>query len=77
MSYQEQLLSLASDLGTTGASFARRDGEELHVATAGVRNRATRDPVTTGTIMHIGSITKALNGPPAVAVLTATLAQRA
>lgn len=59
--YQERLSSLVEELGITGASFAYWDGETLHTAVAGLRNSVTGDPVTTDTIMHIGSITKIIN----------------
>jgi CubicO group peptidase (beta-lactamase class C family) len=47
--------------GVTGASFAYWDGKMLHTAVAGLRNSVTQDPVTTDTVMHVGSITKVMN----------------
>lgn len=44
-----------------GASFAYWDGERMHEAVGGLRNSVTGDPVTSDTLMHIGSITKVLN----------------
>lgn len=61
MNYQAQLESAVNDCGVTGASFAYWDGNVLHTAVAGDRNSVTGDPVTTDTLMHIGSITKILN----------------
>lgn len=63
-SYQEHLSRLVADLGLTGASFAYWDGEISHLAAAGPRNSLTGDPVTTDTVMHIGSITKITNTVP-------------
>jgi CubicO group peptidase (beta-lactamase class C family) len=59
--YARQLNAALDDHGMTGASFAYWDGGRLHTAVAGVRNSVTREPVTTDTVMHIGSITKVLN----------------
>src|SRR4051794_38740530 len=47
--------------GLTGASFAYWDGVTLRTAVAGLRNCITGDPVTTDTLLHIGSITKVVN----------------
>ncbi len=60
-SYQSQLDTVMHATGATGASFAYWDGTELHMAASGKRNSVTGDPVTTDTVMHIGSITKVMN----------------
>ncbi len=62
--YQRQLEELIGRSRVTGASFAYWDGGRLHAAAAGQRNSVTGDPLTSDTIMLIGSITK---------VFTATL----
>lgn len=59
--YAPQLERARAKTGVTGASFAYWDGTELHSAVAGVRNSVVGDPVTTDTVLHIGSITKLLN----------------
>ncbi|MDT9600206.1 serine hydrolase domain-containing protein [Sphingosinicella rhizophila] len=59
--YQDQLETALRQTGVTGASWAYWDGETLHKAVAGLRNSRTQDPVTTDTLMHIGSITKIFN----------------
>lgn len=59
--YVALLEAARADTGVTGASFAYWDGIELHTAVAGLRNSATRDPVTRDTVMHVGSITKVTN----------------
>src|SRR5437879_9156706 len=59
--YVEQLQTLTKQLKITGASLAYWDGAELHLATTGLRNSVTGDPVTTDTLMHIGSIMKVFN----------------
>jgi CubicO group peptidase (beta-lactamase class C family) len=60
-SYADQLQALAQQFKVTGASFAYWDGAELHLAATGLRNSVTGDPVTTDTVMHIGSIMKVIN----------------
>lgn len=45
----------------TGASFAYWDGDRMHESVGGLRNSVTGDPVTSDTLMHIGSITKVIN----------------
>lgn len=42
-----------------GAVAIVKDGEVVHAAGYGVRNRTTGDPVTPGTVMPVGSATKA------------------
>jgi CubicO group peptidase (beta-lactamase class C family) len=59
--YTQLLESAIGTSGLTGASFAYWDGSQLHTSVAGRRNSVTGDPVTTDTVMHIGSITKVLN----------------
>jgi CubicO group peptidase (beta-lactamase class C family) len=59
--YSHNLESARESHGVTGASLAYWDGEHLHTAAAGKRNSVTGDPVTTDTVMHIGSIAKILN----------------
>lgn len=60
-SMQDRLVSALQQTGVTGASLAVWDGYEMHTAVAGQRNSVTGDPVTTDTLMHIGSITKIFN----------------
>lgn len=57
----ERLESTRAACKVTGVSFAYWDGDSLHTAVAGVRNSVTGDPITTDTVMHIGSITKIAN----------------
>jgi len=52
------LAQARASTGVTGASFAYWDGETLHTAVAGLRNSVTGDPITSDTVMHVGSITK-------------------
>jgi len=52
------LEQMRASTGVTGASFAYWDGARLHTAVAGLRNSVTGDPVTSDTVMHVGSITK-------------------
>jgi CubicO group peptidase (beta-lactamase class C family) len=52
------LAQMRASIGVTGASLAYWDGAMLHTAVAGLRNSVTGDPVTTDTVMHLGSITK-------------------
>lgn len=60
--YQTRLDEAYSASKTSaGASFAYWDGKDMHRAVAGVRNVVTGDPITTDTVMHIGSVTKVLN----------------
>ena len=59
--YASKLHAARAAIGVTGASFAYWDGKTLHSATSGLRNSVTRDPVTTDTLMHLGSITKVMN----------------
>lgn len=59
--FQRTLESVVAEKQVTGASFAYWDGTVLYTATAGFRNSVTADPVTTDTVMHIGSITKVMN----------------
>ena len=59
--YAAKLHAAREAIGVTGASFAYWDGTTLHSATSGLRNSVTRDPVTTDTLMHLGSITKVMN----------------
>jgi CubicO group peptidase (beta-lactamase class C family) len=61
METQQRLESALEKNDVTGASFAYWDGERLQLAVAGVRNSVTRDPITSDTLMHIGSISKVLN----------------
>jgi CubicO group peptidase (beta-lactamase class C family) len=59
--YSRSLVQKLAITGVTGASFAYWDGARLHTAVAGLRNSVTRDPVTSDTVMHVGSITKVMN----------------
>lgn len=59
--YAQRLEAARAATGVTGASFAYWDGKTLHTAVAGMRNSVTEDPVTTDTVMHVGSITKVTN----------------
>jgi CubicO group peptidase (beta-lactamase class C family) len=58
---QKKLGDAIASSGVPGASIALWDGQTLHTIVAGVRNSVTQDPVTTDTLMHIGSITKIFN----------------
>lgn len=55
------IADLTGSGAVTGASFAYWDGDRMHEVVGGLRNSVTGDPVTTDTLMHIGSITKVLN----------------
>ncbi|MGV9308499.1 serine hydrolase domain-containing protein [Nonomuraea sp. NPDC003727] len=56
---QADLDALAGEHGVTGAVLAFTDGQEVAAAATGVLNTRTGQPVTTGSLFQIGSVTKA------------------
>jgi CubicO group peptidase (beta-lactamase class C family) len=57
----ERVESAVTSGALSGVSFAYWDGLTLATATAGLRNSVTADPVTSDTVMHVGSIAKIFN----------------